>query len=318
MTTNVHSEENQRESVGVLLGLAAIIVWSTSPTVVLWIGRQVGVWQYLAIGNFIGFCGQVILYRLMGRHPSALFIMPKRLWLLTVLGFVVYSLVYTGGLLTATSNAQAVGVSLMNYLWPVLTVVFSVFLVPGSRMNVRLGIAMAIGFIGLAVANWHDIIIAGKSSSALPYLLGAMAGISWALYSAFISRWRDWANRYATAPVGFLLVSLTGFIGCLLTGQWQPVSTQTWLAFLYLGLAINATGYILWELALHRAPATKLGIMGTAQPVLSTLCMLALFAFTGKTKTMPTHWTMLLLGAGLIALSVLVVSIKSKKDKDRI
>jgi hypothetical protein len=46
--------------------------------------------------------------------------------------------------------------------------------------------------------------------------------------------------------------------------------------------------------------------------------MLALFAFTGKTKTMPTHWTMLLLGAGLIALSVLVVSIKSKKDKDRI
>lgn len=272
-----------------------------------------GIWQYLAIGNLIGFLGQVLLYRLMGRTPASLFIMPVRLWVLTIIGFVIYSLVFAGGLLTAKSNAQAVGVSLLNYLWPVLTVVFSLFLVPGSRMNIRLGIAMAIGAAGLVIANWHDILSAAGNNTALPYILGSMAGISWALYSAFISRWRDWANRYATAPIGFLMVSITGFAGCVITGEWQVINIQTILAFLYLGLVVNATGYMLWELALHRAPATRLGILGSATPVLSTICMLTLFYFTGKSNAVPAHWISLLSGAALIAVSVLTVSLKTKK-----
>ncbi len=301
-----------QEFVGILLGFGAILAWATSPTSILWIGRQVGVWQYLAIGNFIGFCGQVLLYRLLGRNPATLFVLPKKLWLLTILGFVIYSFVYAGGLLTATSNAQAVGVSLMNYLWPVLTVVFCVFLIPDTRMSARLGISMAIGVIGLIVANWQEIIMAGKNISVMPYLLGGIAGVSWAAYSAFISRWRDWASQYATAPVGFLMVSIVGFIGCIVTGQWQPIDIKTWCAFLYLGLVINAVGYMLWELALHRAPATKLGIMGSATPVLSTLCLLTLFTLTGKAETSPQQWSYSLFGAILIAASVLVVSIKPK------
>jgi drug/metabolite transporter (DMT)-like permease len=183
--------------------------------------------------------------------------------------------------------------------------------VPGTRMTIRLGIAMAIGAAGLVIANWHDIISVGGNNTALPYILGSMAGISWALYSAFISRWRDWAKSYATAPVGFLMVSLTGFAGCVITGEWKAIDTQTMLAFLYLGLVVNAVGYMLWEIALHRAPATRLGIMGSATPVLSTLCLLTLFYFTGKSNAVPVNWVSLLSGAALIAVSVFTVSHKS-------
>ncbi len=302
-----------KESAGMMMGLAAILAWATSAACVLWIGRQVGVWQYLAIGNCIGCVGQVVLYRLLGRRPKSLFIMPPRLWAVAVLGFVFYSVCYATGLISAVTDAQAVGVGLMNHLWPVLTVVFSVFLVPGSRMTARLGVALAVSFLGLAVANWHALDLACVHGASLPFLLGGVAGGLWALYSALIARWRDWGRLYVTAPAGFLMVSLTGVAGCLLTGEWRAVDARTCLAFLYLGLVPNAVGYMLWEMALHRAPATRLGLLAAATPVLSTLCLLGLFTFTGQSRTLPAHWGALLTGAALIASAVMLVSIKAGK-----
>jgi drug/metabolite transporter (DMT)-like permease len=299
------------------MGLAAILVFATSASSILWIGRQVGVWQYLTLSCLVAGVGQVALYRMLGRKPRTLFILPPRLWALAVLGFVIYPTCLTVGLLTAVSDAQAAGVGLMNYLWPILTVVFSIFLVPGTRISVRLGVALVLALIGLAIANRHELGQVGVGSGALPFLLGGLAGICWGLYSALVARWRGWGQRYATAPAGLLMASAIGAIGCILTGEWHPIDTRTLLAILYVGLIPNAAGYMLWELALHRAPATTLGLMASATPVLSTLCLLGLFVLTGKSPSMPAHWGNLLAGAVLIAGAVLLVSAKSTAGRHR-
>lgn len=300
-----------RESTGVMFGVFAILAWATSAAGVLWIGRRGGIWQYLAISSLIAGIGQVAFYRMLGRSLRTLFVMPPHLWALAGLGFVVYSLCYAAGLITAVTDAQAVGVGLLNYLWPVLTVVFSLFLVPGSRLNARLGVALAVSLTGLAVANWYEITQARLHGAMLPYLLGGLAGIVWALYSALIARWRDWGQRYATAPAGFLMIGVVGATVCMLKGEWRPVDVRTWLAFLYVGFVPGAAGYMLWELALHRTPAARLGIMASATPVLSTLCLLGLFALTGQSRTLPSHWEVLLLGAGLVAAAIILVSEKT-------
>lgn len=292
------------------MGLAAVLIWATSASCALWIGRQVGVWQYLALGNLVGGVGQIVLYRMMGQEVRSLFILPWRLWAVAVLGFVIYSACYATGLISATSDTQAVGVGLMNHLWPVLTVVFAVFLVPGTRMSARLGLALALSFLGLIVASGHEIVQARLSGSSLPYVLGGLAGICWGLYSALIARWRDWCHDYVTAPVGFLMVSAASIVICSVKGEWQPVDMRTWLAILFLGLGPNAAGYMLWEKALHRAPATTLGLLASATPLLSTLCLLGLFAVTGQSHSLPPRWGSLLLGAVLITAAVLLSSVK--------
>jgi drug/metabolite transporter (DMT)-like permease len=312
MTIEGHELAHRRQTAGMWMGAAAILFWATSTACVLWIGRQVGVWQYLAINGLIAAGGQVALYSLLGRSPQSLFVMPLRLWAAAVLGFVLYAVCFTLGMITAASNAQATGVSLMNYLWPVLTVLCCLFLVPGSRMNARLGVALAISFLGLAIANWDAISQARLHDATLPYLLGGLAGCLWALYSALISRWRAWSQRYATAPSGFLMISMLGAAVCLAKGEWRAVDARTWMALLYSGLVPHAAGYMLWELALHRAPATKLGLMGAATPVLSTLGLFLLFAVTGHSGTLPAQWGILLTGATLIAAAVLVVSVEPR------
>lgn len=57
MTDETHSLPHRRASAGVLMGLAAILAWTTSASCAVWIGRQVGVWQYLAGGSLIGCIG---------------------------------------------------------------------------------------------------------------------------------------------------------------------------------------------------------------------------------------------------------------------
>jgi drug/metabolite transporter (DMT)-like permease len=89
-----------------------------------------------------------------------------------------------------------------------------------------------------------------------------------------------------------------------------------WLAFLYLGLVPNAAGYMLWERALHRAPAATLGLLASATPVLSTLCLLGLFALAGKSRTVPAQWLSLLTGAALVAAAALLVSVRPR-DRSR-
>ncbi len=92
-------------------------------------------------------------------------------------------------------------------------------------------------------------------------------------------------------------------------GEWRIIDTWTWMALLYSGLVPHAAGYMLWELALHRFSATRLGLMGAATPVLSTMCLLSLFAVTGKSDATLAQWGLLLTGAALILAAVLAVSI---------
>ena len=297
------------------MAAVAILAFDTAASSVLWIGRQIGAWQCMALSCLVACAGQVALYRMLGRRPRTLFVMPPRLWALAVLGFVLYQSCFIIGMLTATSDAQAVGVGLMNYLWPILTVAFSIFLVPGTRMSARLGLALVLALIGLVLANSHEIAQAGSGSAVLPILLGGMAGICWGLYSALVARWRGWGQRYATAPAGLLMAGAVGVVACILTGEWHPLDMRTFLAILYVGLVPNAAGYMLWELALHRAPATTLGLMASATPVLSTLCLLGLFALAGQ--SLPAYWANLLAGATLVAGAVLLVSINSATGRPR-
>ena len=64
-------------------------------------------------------------YLAMGRSLRSVLFPPPKLWLAMIFGFVMYLLLYTTGLVTASTEAQAVGVSLMNYLWPALAILGS-------------------------------------------------------------------------------------------------------------------------------------------------------------------------------------------------
>ncbi len=211
-----------------------------------------------------------------GELRSAL-LLPWRLWAGPMLCFVLYGVAWPWAVACSRPD-QVFGVNLINYLWPVLTVLFGVWLVPGVRLSSRLLLALFLTAAGLAFANWHAVgrlaaggpDLGGGLVAFLPYALAVVAAVTWALYSALLSRWKGWAGSYVTSPLGFIIIGLVSASLLRIDPQMHASASGTLLTLLY-GAGPLAVGYLFWELGLARAKVETLGLMAAATPVLSTL-----------------------------------------------
>lgn len=265
---------------GIILGVGAVLFWSFGASLVYLGAREAGTWPFVTIASLTGGGMQMIFRRVYhGELRSAIWL-PWRLWLIPMLCFVVYGLVWPWALVTSDSK-QVFGVSLINYLWPVLTVLFSVWWVPGVKLKGRTVVALLLAVAGLVCANLKSIRLlwsAGGTDHSigqwLPYALALVAATTWGLYSAFLVRWRSWARNYVTSPLGFILIGL--FAGAVMVKtQVGPAKLTTFgvLMTLLYGAGPLAAGYLLWELALSRARVQVLSLIAAATPVLSTLLL---------------------------------------------
>ncbi len=286
------------------MGASAILLWSMSAACVVFAGKQLGVWQFLAITSLIAGLLQVLGYLALGRTLRSILMPPLRLWLAMALGFVLYLLLYTAGLVTSRTEAQAVGVSLMNYLWPTLAILFTTGLVRSERLHGRLAISIALSLAGVLLANGREIALPAPGVSFWPYVLGGAAAVSWAAYCALTSRWRLWAKDYAAAPMGFLIVGAVAAGVCLWRREWQPMTVRAWWAVLLTALGPWAGGYMLWEMALHRASGTTLGLIGSATPILSTMILIGMFAIISNGDVSDTRVFVLLAASVMIGVAV--------------
>jgi drug/metabolite transporter (DMT)-like permease len=258
----------------------------------------------VAISSLAGGVLQLLARRVFhGDFQSALNL-PWKLWAVPIPCFVIYGLVWPAAL-TLSPPDQVVGVSLINYLWPVLTVCFSALLVPGVKLSPRLLAAMGLVLCGLVLANYRELSklgfreILGNPKTVLPAVLALTAAVTWALYCAILARWKDWSNAWVTSPIGFIL---TGVVACLVLPfagvGTRSLSTQSLGLILLYGAGPLAAGYLLWELAITRARVERLGLIAAATPILATLW---LSVFLRRTPGFEV-----LLAAGLISTGVVL------------
>ncbi len=262
---------------GLLFGAGAIVLWSLSASVVRVGSEALGPWQFLAGSCLLGGCYQMVFRRTCDGHFRNAVGLPARLWLLTIFGFVLYGIAYPLAVALAASREQACGVNLVNYLWPTLTVVLGVLLVPGTNFSGLLAVALACVLAGTVLANREGagaLFTTERMSFAalLPYLLALLAAILWSGYSALLARWRDWAGRYNTSGMGLLGVGLIAGVVCLFhDADAGPIGFRGIGVLVLAGLGPWGNGYLLWELALSRANVKTLGLMAAVTPILSTL-----------------------------------------------
>ena len=292
------------------MGVVCMLLWSCTATLISLGGQNVGAWQFLCLTGLVGGVGQLAYYAARGQLRGCL-VMPWRFWLLTGL-FVTYGLMFPLSLMWSLGQ-QVYEVNLLNYAWPVLTVVLAVLWVPGTRMTLRLFVAIALAAGGLAIANWDplwNLLTRGMvRDNPWPYVLAGMAGVLWAAYSALLSRWTSVARHHATTPVGFILIGLISGAVCLAGHGWASPDPMGWVAMLGLSLGPYGAGYLLWELALHRAPASVLGLMAASLPALSTLLMGAVMQNGFKPH--------LLIAAGVVSASVVLGNLSGPKNEGR-
>jgi len=266
---------------GLALGGVAVLFWSFASLLIFLGARQAGTWTFVALASVIGGVAQLIGWRIHRGEVRSALVLPLRLWAVSLPCFVAYGLVWPFALATA-DKTQVFGVSLINYLWPILTVLFGAWWVPGARLTPRTVLATVLAVAGLACANLRpigELLAVGDHGESvpfrfLPYALALLAAVTWAAYSVSLARWRNWAGGYATSPLGFLITgALAAAIVGVTGGDGAPPGFSGTALIICYGVGPLAVGYLLWEIALSKVRVQSLGILAAATPVLSTLVL---------------------------------------------
>lgn len=170
----------------------------------------------------------------------------------------------------ALRHAPPVSANLVNYLWPLLMVVLAPLLLRGVAFRWRHVVAACVGFVGAALA-----ILSGRSldvALAWGFIPALGSAVIWASYSLLTQR----VAHFPTAAIGgFALVS--GVLA-LLCHQWLETAVSLTLSDLVLiavlGLGPLGAAFFLWDAALKRGDARRIGLLSFLTPLLSTLLLL--------------------------------------------
>lgn len=218
---------------------------------------------------------------------------PPEVWALGIFGLFGYHALY----FMALRLAPPAEAGLINYLWPLLIVLFSAFL-PGERLKAHHIAGAVLGLVG-TIALVAGRVQLGFAPEFIPgYCAALVAAFVWAIYSVL-------SRRFASVPtdavVGFCLVTaVLGAICHLLFEQtvW-PDNAGQWLAILALGLGPVGAAFYVWDIGMKRGDIRILGATSYAAPVLSTT-FLVLAGFADATFSLVVA-AMLIAGGGLLA-----------------
>ncbi len=267
------SIDTAHRSRATLIGFMAVLLWS-SLAVVTAMTRAVPPFQLLAMSFAIGGLAGVVVLTARGRLAQAARHVPLLALALSVTGLFGYHFFY----FLAFRLAPAVEVNLINYLWPLLIVLFSALL-PGPRGAQRLRWWHVVG-AGLGFAGTALIIAGAGGQSAEP---GSWQGFACAVAAALVwSSYSVTSRLFASVPSGSIALAclLTAALAALChvaleTTSWPQTGTE-WIATLIMGLGPLGLAFYLWDYGCKHGDIRVLGASAYAAPPLSTLLLVAL------------------------------------------
>ena len=279
-----------------LVGLTAILMWSLLSVMTVATGK-IPAFQLAAMTFAIG--GLVGLLTWIGRGDAAKSLrQPLVVWVVGVGGLFGYHALY----FLALRFAPPAEAGLLNYMWPLLIVLFSSFL-PGERLAMHHIIGAVLGLVGTV------LLFAGNTSGfapgAVPGLIAAfIAAFVWATYSVLSRRLKAVPTD---AVAGFCLATslLAALMHSLLETTAWPETALHWLAVIGLGIGPVGAAFYAWDIGMKRGDIRVLGAASYATPLLST--MFLILAGYAQASANLAIAALLIAGGGLIAAKDMVM-----------
>lgn len=261
---------------GNFLGVGAILLWSTMTSLMRLLSETYGP----TAGAALMYTTATIVLSLLLGWPSM-----KRFALryLIVVGsvFVIYEIALFFALGLAQNRSQAIEVSILNNMWPCLTVALaammrlqraSLLLVPGMAISL-LGVGWILsGGQGLTI----DSILFNANQNPLSYGLGLSCAFLWTLYCCLSKKMVH--SEDGTVPF-FAFASIVLWIIFALNSEPLPKPGLASVGLLIATAVVIALGYAAWNRALRTGNLMMLAAVSYTSPVLSAF-MSSLFLST--------------------------------------
>jgi drug/metabolite transporter (DMT)-like permease len=253
-----------------LFGLTAILIWSASVGFARSLSEKIGpitaAALVYAIGGALGLAYQAL------KDPDIRSTYRKfnaRYLLICGALFAAYMVCFYLSLGLSANRADSLRAGLINYLWPLFILLFSIpllktrpglFLVPGALM--------AFGGIIFSMTG-GTFNLGNLLTSGLPGLLAFAGAILWGLYANLSRKWAGDAKESAI----FLFMAMTGLLllGIRLFLHEETLwSASAFFELFFLAILSNLA-YFFFELSMRKGDIVLVASASNLTPVLSVL-----------------------------------------------
>lgn len=251
-----------------VIGVGAILLWAAlSPLTVG--ARGIPPFELLALTFGISCIAGLLALAAQGRAALAQLRQPWAPWGTAFAGIFLYHALYFFAM-TAAPVAEA---SLINYLWPLLIVLFS-SLLPGERLQRRHVLGAMLGFAGTALIVLGGSGTVHTGASLAGYAAAFACALVWAGYSVLNRRFQGTPSGMIVGVCG--AVALAG-LGCHLLFETTvaPLPRQ-WIPVAALGIGPVGLAFPAWDHATKHGRLSLLGTLSYLAPLISTLLLIAI------------------------------------------
>ena len=286
------------KNLATLIGFSAILQWSSIVGLLKKVSANIG--ADLAV-LFMYSLSAVLLFALF-RIPNLKQIPRKYLFGATAL-FVVYEICFSYAIALAQNAQQAIEISLVNYLWPSMTILMLILF---KELNFNkwvilgLGISLA-GVFYIQTGNGAiDLatVISHMQSNPLSYGLAFVGASLWSLYCVMTKKYSQGHNPISL----FIATSLVLWLKMLVLHPEQFVHIvqidATTLMYMLMVSTVTGLGYAAWNIGINRGNITMLVTLSYFSPIFSSIMSMWIL----QTPLSKTFW----LGAIMVTLGSFV------------
>jgi drug/metabolite transporter (DMT)-like permease len=251
-----------------LFGVAAILLWSCLVALIRDVSELFSPIGGAAIMYSIS---AIFLILVMGLPKLNDF--PPRYLIIGATLFVSYEVCLALSLGMANTRHQAMEMAVINYLWPTITILLTVF---SGRKKVSLWVypCVLIAFIGVAwcITGDNDVSVAALmnnfSDNPITYLMAFSAAFIWAVYCIVTQKLSNGKNAIT---LFFTATAVTLWVQYAFSDEpTLTFSMRSTVTLLIAGIVIGS-GYALWNKAIIGGNLILLGTMSYFTPVFSTI-----------------------------------------------
>ncbi|TVO78761.1 aromatic amino acid exporter YddG [Sedimenticola selenatireducens] len=249
-----------------LIGAVAILLWSTL-AIFTTMTEGIPPFQLLALTFLVAFCISTLILLIRGEKIIRRGKLHLVVWIVSVGGLFGYHFFY----FVALRNAPAVEANLINYLWPLLIVVFS-SLLPGERLRWFHTAGALLGLSGAFLLVALKGNISFQSESIGGYLAAVACAVIWATYSVLNRRF----EHIPTASVsGFCgMTALLAFLCHLVMESWVTPNLAQLFYIILMGLGPLGLAFFVWDYGTKHGDLRLIGVLSYSTPLLSTLLLI--------------------------------------------
>lgn len=211
---------------------------------------------------------------------------------------------YNGLLYYGMTLMKAQQAFIINYLWPIMVVVFSCFILK-QKMTPRKGISLLLSFFGVAiVATEGDLLSLGNID-----LLGTgtciLAAVSYGLYSVLTIRVTH--DKFVTMMIYYGVSAIVSTVILAAGGGFPVLEAGQWPGILWDGVLVYGVAFTTWALALDLGDTAKMSNLIYLTPFVS---LIWIYFLIGE----PIEWSSYA-GLGLIILGVILQIVNFGKKR---